>query len=80
MILRFYSFSNRFYYIACTSWSPPATIIFLIFLAFEAISFSLFTAIMTGTQLYSIYTDTTVCRNKYFVFFYKIIFLFYLGY
>ncbi|CAF1042609.1 unnamed protein product [Rotaria sordida] len=44
---------------ACTSWSPPATIIFLIFLAFEAISFSIFTAIMTGTQLYSIYTDTT---------------------
>ncbi|CAF1172141.1 unnamed protein product [Adineta steineri] len=44
---------------ACTAWSPPATIIFLIFLAFEAISFSLFTAIMTGTQLYSIYTDTT---------------------
>ncbi|CAF4747452.1 unnamed protein product, partial [Rotaria sp. Silwood2] len=46
---------------ACTTWSPPATIIFLIFLAFEAISFSIFTAIMTGTQLYSVYTDTTVC-------------------
>ncbi|CAF3345325.1 unnamed protein product [Rotaria socialis] len=44
---------------ACATWSPPATIILLIFLAFEAISFSVFTAIMTGTQLYSIYTDIT---------------------
>lgn len=44
---------------ACATWSPPATIVFLIFLAFEAVSFSVFTAIMTSTQIYSIYTDTT---------------------
>jgi len=43
----------------CSTWSPPATIIFIIFLTFEGLSFSFFTGIMTGTQLYSIYTDTT---------------------
>ena len=53
-------FTRNFFRLACTNWSPPATIIFMIFLAFEAITFSIFTAIMTGTQLYSIYTDTTV--------------------
>jgi hypothetical protein len=35
----------------CPAYSPPATIIFLLFLLFEGLLFALFTSIMFGTQV-----------------------------
>jgi len=46
-------------WIACPVWSPPISLVFMITFGLEAFCFSIFTACMTGTQLYSIYTDTT---------------------
>ncbi|XP_072013790.1 palmitoyltransferase ZDHHC3-like isoform X2 [Amphiura filiformis] len=43
----------------CTHFSAPATVIFMIALTFEALLFSLFTAIMFGTQVHAICTDET---------------------
>ncbi|XP_033625921.1 palmitoyltransferase ZDHHC3-like [Asterias rubens] len=43
----------------CTYFSPPATIILILILTFEALLFALFTAIMFGTQVHSICTDET---------------------
>lgn len=43
----------------CTSYSPAATTIFLIFLLFEALLFGIFTAIMFGTQLAAVCSDET---------------------
>jgi hypothetical protein len=58
--LSMYIHSFSLFRIACPVWSPPVTLILLIILALEGVSFTLFTVIMTGIQLYSIYTDTTV--------------------
>ncbi|CAF3433568.1 unnamed protein product [Rotaria sp. Silwood1] len=44
---------------ACPAWSPPVTLLFMISFGLEGLSFLSFTGIMTCTQLYSIYTDTT---------------------
>ena len=44
----------------CTYFSAPATVVFMIALTFEALLFSLFTAIMFGTQIHAICTDETV--------------------
>jgi palmitoyltransferase len=44
----------------CSSYSPPATVVLLLFLIFEALLFSVFTAVMLGTQLQAIWTDETV--------------------
>lgn len=44
----------------CPTYSPPATIVFLLFLIFEGLLFSLFTSIMFGTQVSAIWYDETV--------------------
>jgi len=43
----------------CSSFSPPATVILLLFLIFEALLFAIFTLIMLGTQLNAILNDET---------------------
>ncbi|XP_040570036.1 palmitoyltransferase ZDHHC3-like [Lepeophtheirus salmonis] len=43
----------------CTAYSPPATIILLLFLIFEGMLFALFTSIMFCTQLSAIWYDET---------------------
>lgn len=45
---------------SCPAFSPPATIIFLLFLVFEGLLFALFTSIMFGTQVSAIWYDETV--------------------
>jgi hypothetical protein len=45
---------------SCPAFSPPATIIFLLFLLFEGLLFALFTSIMFGTQVSAIWYDETV--------------------
>merc|ERR1719334_1307388 len=44
---------------ACPAYSPPATMIFLLFLMFEGLLFALFTSIMFGTQVTAIWRDQT---------------------
>lgn len=44
----------------CSSFSPPATVILLLFLTFEAMLFAVFTMIMLGTQISAIWNDETV--------------------
>lgn len=44
----------------CSSFTPPATVILLLFLTFEALLFAVFTMIMLGTQLSAIWNDETV--------------------
>lgn len=44
----------------CSAYSPPATVILLLFLIFEALLFAIFTAIMLGSQLQAIWNDETV--------------------
>jgi palmitoyltransferase len=44
----------------CGVYTPPATVVFLIFLIFEALLFTIFTAVMLGTQLQAISNDETV--------------------
>ncbi|XP_022094536.1 palmitoyltransferase ZDHHC3-like [Acanthaster planci] len=43
----------------CLYFSSPATVVLIMILTFEALLFSLFTAIMFGTQIHSICTDET---------------------
>ncbi|KAK1121433.1 hypothetical protein K0M31_010235 [Melipona bicolor] len=43
----------------CSTFSPPATVVLLLFLAFEALLFAIFTAVMLGTQLQAIWNDET---------------------
>jgi hypothetical protein len=44
----------------CSTYSPPATVVMLLFLVFEALLFAIFTAVMLGTQLQAIWNDETV--------------------
>jgi len=44
----------------CSTYSPPATVVLLLFLVFEALLFAIFTAVMLGTQLQAIWNDETV--------------------
>lgn len=46
----------------CSTFSPPATVVLILFLVFEALLFAIFTAIMFGTQLQAIWNDETVCH------------------
>ena len=48
---------------ACPAYSPPATMIFLLFLMFEGLLFALFTSIMFGTQVAAIWHDQTVLKH-----------------
>jgi len=43
----------------CSTFSPPATVVLLLFLIFEALLFCVFTMIMLGTQLNAIWNDET---------------------
>uniref|UniRef100_A0A336KVI2 Palmitoyltransferase n=1 Tax=Culicoides sonorensis TaxID=179676 RepID=A0A336KVI2_CULSO len=43
----------------CSVFSPPATVVLLLFLIFEALLFSIFTLIMLGTQINAIWNDET---------------------
>lgn len=43
----------------CSAYSPPATVVFLLLLCFEALLFAIFTAVMLGTQVQAIWTDET---------------------
>ncbi|XP_018569206.1 palmitoyltransferase ZDHHC3 [Anoplophora glabripennis] len=43
----------------CTTYSPPATVVLLLFLMFEALLFAIFTAVMLGTQVQAIWNDET---------------------
>lgn len=43
----------------CSNYSPPATVVLLLFLIFEALLFAVFTIIMLGTQLNAIWNDET---------------------
>lgn len=52
---RFLSFAE------CSDFSPPVTVILLIFLCLEGLLFFTFTAVMFGTQIHSICNDETVC-------------------
>ncbi|KAM5208698.1 palmitoyltransferase ZDHHC7 isoform 1-T4 [Hipposideros larvatus] len=45
----------------CSDFSPPITVILLIFLCLEGLLFFTFTAVMFGTQIHSICNDETVC-------------------
>jgi len=44
----------------CSWYTPPATVVFLIFLGFEALLFAIFTMVMFATQLQAICSDETV--------------------
>lgn len=43
----------------CTNFSPPATVVFILFLLFEALLFATFTAVMFGSQMQAIWRDET---------------------
>jgi palmitoyltransferase len=43
----------------CSVYAPPVTVVFIIFLLFEALHFCIFTAVMLGTQLHAIWHDET---------------------
>lgn len=51
----------------CSFFSPPATVILLLFLTFEALLFAVFTLIMLGTQINAIWNDETVSLKKIFL-------------
>lgn len=44
----------------CSDFSPPVTVILLVFLCLESLLFFTFTAVMFGTQIHSICNDETV--------------------
>ncbi|KAM9301595.1 LOW QUALITY PROTEIN: palmitoyltransferase ZDHHC7 [Gastrophryne carolinensis] len=46
-------------WLECSSFSPPVTVILLIFLCLEGLLFLTFTAVMFGTQIHSICNDET---------------------
>lgn len=48
----------------CSKFSPPATVVLILFLVFEALLFAIFTAIMFGTQLQAIWNDETVSDSN----------------
>eukprot|EP00794_Sanderia_malayensis_P018796 gene18796-20689_t len=47
----------------CSYFSPPATIVFLIFLVFEGLLFGIFTFIMLCTQVNAVVSDETAIEN-----------------
>ncbi|GLH00305.1 Palmitoyltransferase [Gryllus bimaculatus] len=48
----------------CSTFSPPATVVLLLFLVFEAMLFATFTAVMLGTQLQAIWNDETLLNTE----------------
>lgn len=55
-----YFYDKIFLFSDCTYFSPPATIIFLIFLVFEGLLFGIFTMVMLCTQIKAVISDETV--------------------
>lgn len=53
----------------CSSLTPPATTLLLIFLLFESILFAIFTSVMFGTQISSICNDETTIESMRRLFF-----------
>lgn len=49
----------------CSDFSPPITVILLVFLCLEGLLFFTFTAVMFGTQIHSICNDETVSLVLY---------------
>lgn len=49
----------------CSSFSPPTTVVLLVFLVFEALLFAIFTIAMLATQLQAIWNDETVTKRYY---------------
>lgn len=47
----------------CSYFSPPATIIFIIFLVFEGLLFGIFTLVMLCTQVSAVISDETTIEN-----------------
>ncbi|CAI5440296.1 unnamed protein product [Caenorhabditis angaria] len=47
----------------CSALGPPGTTLMLIFLLFESILFAIFTSVMFGTQISSIYSDETTIES-----------------
>lgn len=47
----------------CSSFSPPATVVLLLFLIFESLLFAIFTAVMFFTQVNAIWNDETVSKE-----------------
>ncbi|XP_023938737.1 palmitoyltransferase ZDHHC3 [Bicyclus anynana] len=43
----------------CSTYSPPTTVVLLLFLIIEALLFAIFTLVMFGTQLHAIWNDET---------------------
>ncbi|XP_031197437.1 palmitoyltransferase ZDHHC7 isoform X1 [Mastomys coucha] len=48
----------------CSDFSPPITVILLVFLCLEGLLFFTFTAVMFGTQIHSICNDETVAADE----------------
>ena len=46
-------------WLVCSSFSPPATVVLIILLGFEALLFGIFTVVMFGTQISAIISDET---------------------
>lgn len=61
LFLVLYNFSQcvKIEWRECSPYSPPATIVLLLFLIFEALLFAIFTIIMLVTQLAAIVNDQT---------------------
>ncbi|KAG0715810.1 Palmitoyltransferase ZDHHC3 [Chionoecetes opilio] len=53
----------------CSSFSPPATVVLLLFLIFESLLFAIFTAVMFITQANAIWNDETVAAYSAVVLF-----------
>ncbi|TKC44066.1 hypothetical protein EI555_002153 [Monodon monoceros] len=51
--------SQLFSFTECSGFSPPVTVILLVFLCLEGLLFFTFTAVMFGTQIHSICNDET---------------------
>ncbi|CAG0890332.1 unnamed protein product [Darwinula stevensoni] len=43
----------------CSLYTPPSTVVLLLFLVFEAVLFAIFTAVMFGSQIVAIWNDET---------------------
>ena len=46
-------------WLVCSSFSPPATVVLIILLGFEALLFGIFTIVMFATQISAIISDET---------------------
>lgn len=70
-LIFFFLLTTYVVFTECSDFSPPVTVILMIFLCLEGFLFLTFTAVMFGTQIHSICNDETVgtstflCCNNY---------------